>query len=177
MTGEASGGAADGASIGLRRWTRDDGVLLARLLGGPRMTEHLGGPETPEQLRDRLERYVTLDPETAEAFVITVGLDAEPVGFVGYWESDLHGVPVWEAGWSVVPERQGRGLASAAVARVVELATARRRFRQIVAFPGVDNAASNAVCRKAGLRRLGEQDIEYPKGHPMRVNVWALDLW
>lgn len=177
MSGEASGGAAHGGRIGLRRWTRDDGDLLARLLGDPTMTEHLGGPETPEQLRTRLERYVTLDPQTAEAFVVTAGADAEPVGFVGYWESELRGEPVWETGWSVVPEHQGHGLASAAVARIVELAAARQRFRQLVAFPGVDNAASNAVCRKAGFRNLGEADIEYPKGHPMRVNVWALDLW
>lgn len=177
MTREASGRSGARGSIGLRRWTRDDGPLLARLLGDPAMTEHLGGPETPDQLRDRLARYLALDPERAEAFVVTVEPDGEPVGFVGYWESDLRGERVWETGWSIVPEHQGRGLATASVARVVELAAVRRTFRQLVAFPGVDNAASNGVCRKAGFRLLGEDDIEYPKGHPMRVNVWARDLW
>jgi hypothetical protein len=43
--------------IGLRPWAGGDYDLLARLLGGPAMTEHLGGPETPEQLRRRHQRY------------------------------------------------------------------------------------------------------------------------
>jgi RimJ/RimL family protein N-acetyltransferase len=44
------------------------------------------------------------------------------------------------------------------------------------AFPSVENAASNAICRKAGFSLLREHDFEYPKGHPMRCNDWRFDL-
>lgn len=44
------------------------------------------------------------------------------------------------------------------------------------AFPRVDNAASNAVCRSSGFRFVGVQGFEYPKGVPIQVNAWVVDL-
>ncbi len=44
------------------------------------------------------------------------------------------------------------------------------------AYPKVDNAASNAICRKAGFELRGEVDFEYPKGHPIRCHDWRFDL-
>ena len=46
----------------------------------------------------------------------------------------------------------------------------RRRARY--AFPSVDNAPSNAVCRKTGFELLGEVGFEYPKGSWLRRNDW-----
>jgi len=34
---------------------------LERLMGDPNMTEHLGGPETPEKLRERNDRYARIE--------------------------------------------------------------------------------------------------------------------
>lgn len=48
--------------------------------------------------------------------------------------------------------------------------------RTLHAFPGVDNAASNALCRKAGFTLLEAREFEYPKGHWMRCNDWSLGL-
>ena len=39
----------------------DDLLLLERLMGDPRMTEHLGGPESPDKLRERQGRYERLE--------------------------------------------------------------------------------------------------------------------
>jgi hypothetical protein len=39
-----------------------------------------------------------------------------------------------------------------------------------------DNAASNAVCRKAGFEMLEEVDFEYPKGTPIRCYDWRYEL-
>jgi RimJ/RimL family protein N-acetyltransferase len=44
------------------------------------------------------------------------------------------------------------------------------------AFPAVDNAASNALCRSLGFTLLGAFDVEYPPGHALRCNDWALEL-
>jgi len=53
-------------------------------------------------------------------FVITVGSEKASAGTVGYWERDWEGGIAWETGWSVLPEFQGEGIATAATALVVE---------------------------------------------------------
>ena len=166
-------------------WTDDDLPLLVRL-NAPEMTEHLGGPETPEQVELRHKRYVAAarsgvfhDGEKAyAAYGFKVLLDPEdlPVGDVNFWDREWNGEQVYEMGWGVVPEYQGRGIASAAVARAVDLARATNRRAAVHAFPSVENAASNAICRKAGFTLLGEVRFEYPKGHWMQCNDWRLSL-
>jgi RimJ/RimL family protein N-acetyltransferase len=59
---------------------------------------------------------------------------------------------------------------------VIERARAERKHRYLHAFPSVENAPSNAICRKLGFELLGDQEFEYPKGHFMRCNDWRLDL-
>ncbi|HYB27218.1 MAG TPA: hypothetical protein VEF89_11435 [Solirubrobacteraceae bacterium] len=44
------------ATVSLEPWGPGDLPLLERRLGDPRMTEHLGGPESPEKLRERQGR-------------------------------------------------------------------------------------------------------------------------
>ena len=43
--------------IRLRRWEEGDWPLLVRL-NAPEMTDHLGGPESDEALRERHKRYL-----------------------------------------------------------------------------------------------------------------------
>jgi RimJ/RimL family protein N-acetyltransferase len=166
---------AQPTEVALRRWSAGDLPLLERLLGDPAMTEHIGGPETPQKLRRRHKRYLALDG-TGVMFVIAVGPDGDSAGSIGYWEKEWHGEKVWETGWSVLPEFQGQGIASRATALVVAKAAADGRHRSIHAFPSVENGPSNAICRKAGFTLLGEDQFEYPPGTFMRCNDWALDL-
>ena len=102
--------------VALRPWAAGDLALLQRLLGEPEMMRHLGGPESPDAIRARHERYLLADPEKNGLFAVTLGPDAEAVGWVGYWESEWRGETVWECGWSILPEAQGRGIATAAAA-------------------------------------------------------------
>ncbi len=163
-------------SVSLRPWAQGDHALLPRLLGDPGMTRYLGGPETPEFIRAREERYLVADPEKNGLFAIIAGPDAKPVGWVGYWESKWRGEAVWECGWNVVPEAQGRGIATQAAALMVTDVRRRGTHRCLVAFPSVDNAASNVLCRRLGFELLGEEDVEYPKGRMVRSNAWRLAL-
>ncbi len=167
-------------AIRLRAWEPGDLGLLQRLLGDPLMMEHLGGPESPEQIRRRHERYLAIvEADRDRVFAVTLGPDGTAVGWVGYWLTEWNGDTAWETGWSVLPEFQGRGIATRATLAVLELArgeAAARGIRSIHAFPSVDNAPSNAICRKAGFTLLGEVESEYPKGHPMLVNDWAVQF-
>jgi RimJ/RimL family protein N-acetyltransferase len=162
-------------TITLRPWSDGDLWLLERLMGDPVMMAHLGGPETPEKIRERHARYCKMvDSSTEYMFVIVVG--EQSAGSVGYWEKDWRDQSVWETGWSVLPEFQGQGLAAKGTLAVIEDARAQERHRYIHAFPSVDNAPSNAVCRKAGFTLLGDVEFEYPPGTIMRCNDWRIDL-
>ena len=51
------------SEIRIEPWGEGDLPLLEQLMGDPAMTEHLGGPESPEKIAERQERYEHL-PET-----------------------------------------------------------------------------------------------------------------
>jgi RimJ/RimL family protein N-acetyltransferase len=160
--------------ISLRPWAEGDLPLLERTVGDPEMTRFLGGAETPAKIRERHMRYLSMgDADAGRMLVIMAG--AAPAGTHGYWKRQEDGRPVWETGWFVLAEFQGRGIATRATQLMVDMARADAPERPIHAYPSVDNGASNAVCRKAGFRLIGPVDFEYPPGHPMRCNNWVLD--
>ena len=43
-------------TVDIRPWSDRDLELLQRLIGDPVMTEHLGGPEIAQKIRERHER-------------------------------------------------------------------------------------------------------------------------
>jgi len=108
--------------------------------------------------------------------VIVAAGGSEAAGWVGYWPRDWRGEAVWEAGWHVLLEFQGRGLATAATRAMLARAAGERTRRYVHAFPSAANAASNAVCAKVGFTSLGETEFEYPPGHAMRCIHWRFDL-
>ena len=168
---------AEQQRVRLEPWGEGDLPLLRRVMGDPVMTEHLGGPESEAKLRDRQSRYERLtDDGSGRMYKIVLEPTGEAAGSVGSWAKDWRDETVYETGWSVLPEFQGRGIAVAATREVIEAARAERRHRYLHAFPSVDNAPSNAICRKLGFELLGDSEFEYPKGHFMRCNDWRLDL-
>jgi RimJ/RimL family protein N-acetyltransferase len=162
-------------AIRLEAWTQAD-LSLLRATNTPEMTEHLGGPETEDQLLNRHRRYLDLTDPAAGQMRAVVLRDGQRAGVIGYWERLWQDGLTYETGWGVLPAFQGRGIATAAARAVAVLAQAQHRHRYLHAFPSVDHPASNAICRKAGFTLLGETDVEYPPGSIMRCNDWQLDL-
>jgi RimJ/RimL family protein N-acetyltransferase len=154
-------------------WGPDDLPLLRAALADPAMMEHLGGPESADKIVARQARY---EQPGSRQYKIVERDSGAGVGWVGYWEREWRGGEVYEIGWSVLPAYQGRGIAAAATALVLELARAENRLRFVHAYPSVENAASNTVCRKLGFELFGEVEFEYPKGSVMRCNDWRLAL-
>ncbi|MFG3349637.1 GNAT family N-acetyltransferase [Streptomyces sp. NPDC048018] len=168
----------NGMPVRLEPWSDEDFALL-HAVNAPELMDHLGGPESEEQLVARQRRYVALsaDPDRPGAMFRIVLLPEETAaGAIGFWETSWDGEPVYETGWTVLPGCQGRGVATAATRAVLERARAEGRFRHLYAYPSTDNGPSNAVCRKAGFTLLGERDVEYPPGNPIRCNAWRIDL-
>lgn len=110
--------------VELEPWSTGDLSLLAKL-NAPEMKQHVGGPETADQLADRQARFEA--PDSRQFRIIVAG--SQPAGWVGYWERTWRDEPVWEVGWAVVPRFQGRGVATAATTQVLAAARAERLMR------------------------------------------------
>jgi RimJ/RimL family protein N-acetyltransferase len=160
------------ADVHLVAWSDDDAGLLSALNGDEAQMAHVGGAETAAKIAERQARYVT-DPGQ---FAV-VDADGAHTGWVGFWAREWRGATIYEIGWSILPAFQGRGLASTGTRLAVEEARRAGGADAVHAFPGVDNAASNAVCRSVGFT-LVEADLtfEYPPGSEMVVNDWRLAL-
>lgn len=114
------------------------------------MMEHLGAPEDDERLVARHRRYVDAAAGSSSfVFVIRAGGHREVAGQVVFWETTWRDEPIYEMGWSVLPEYQGRGIASAAVALAVAAAAA---------------AAAAAAGSGSGARR--RLDLQRPELRP-----------
>lgn len=159
--------------ITLERWDAADRGLLT-LLNTPEMTAHLGGPETAEQLDARHERYLRTGHDRPGA-MYRIDVDGDPAGGIGFWPVDDGGVAAFEAGWSVVPEHQGRGVATEALRQLIAEVRRDGSRSLLLAFPGVDNAASNALCARAGFEQRGVGSEPW-RGGILTFRRWALDM-
>lgn len=162
----------DAGGLTFLPWSDGDLDLLRRI-NAPEMMQHLGGPESEEKLLARHARYVGLDASSS-ADMWRLELGGVAIGSIGLWEAEWKGVPVWETGWSILPEVQGRGHAGAAAREVVRRARADGRHEWLYAFPGIDNVGSNRVCERAGFDLIAEDEVEFPRGSVMRAFVWRI---
>lgn len=162
------------AQLHLEPWGAGDLALLRRLLGDPRMMAHLGGAERPEKIAKRQASYARAG---SNQYRVIDERSGRAVGHIGFWDSDRNGAAVYETGWAILPEFQGRGLAAGAARAIVDLARRAGAHRYLEAYPSVANRASNRVCEKAGFSLLGPTEIEYPPGSKMTCNVWRVDLF
>lgn len=160
--------------VRLEPWGKGDQPLLTRR---PRDDEAQGGPESTEKLAGRQAKYERLARSGGgRMFKMVDEETGEAVGSVGYWEKTWRNEQIYETGWSVLPEFQGRGIAVEATRQAVVRAASDGKHRYLHAFPSVENAPSNAICRSLGSTLLGEYDFEYPQGNWLRSNDWRLDL-
>jgi RimJ/RimL family protein N-acetyltransferase len=165
------------SKVRIEPWGEGDLPLLEKTLGDPEMTKYLGGPESAEKLAERQRKFERLaDSGTGRMFKVVDEASGEAVGSVGYWERTEGGEEVYETGWFVIPEFQGRGIATSSTALAVARARSERKHRFFYAYPSVENVPSNAICRKLGFTLIEEREFEYPPGSFMRCNVWRLDL-
>jgi RimJ/RimL family protein N-acetyltransferase len=173
-----SGGSVGARGITLRPWQAGDVGILHRS-NTPAMTKHVGGPETDEAVEARQLRYMRMW-ETGEARMFAIvesgkGADDVALGGAGWWPSMWRDQPVYEAGWGVVPEAQGRGVAKAAVSLLIADARSHAERRLLTAFPSIENVPSNSLCASAGFQSHGIESFPF-RGTTLTVNAWALEL-
>jgi RimJ/RimL family protein N-acetyltransferase len=150
--------------------------VYVRMRTDPVMMAELGGPLP----RDGIEAKIATDVRAVRADEYWVSMivpdAARPdvvAGNVVLWSHD-DGDRLSEIGWMVLPEFQGRGLAKRAVRAVLERARDEDRWGVVHAFPGVANAASNALCRSVGFTLVGEREVDFA-GRRIHANHWQID--
>lgn len=153
--------------------TEADAWLTEALETDPRVMAELGGPQPLDYVRDVHSRRVAGIAAGNWWLKIVPEPDGGPVGTIGMWRSEWGGEPISETGWMVLPEHQGRGHASAALAILIERAREHGGWGDIHAFPGATNGPSNALCRKFGFELLETVDVDYAD-RILRCNHWVL---
>ena len=142
----------------------------------PEVMRELGGPRPKEELPGVHEKRIAAKIDGDDWwFKIVPRPGEQAVGTIGIWPSEAGGESVYETGWMILPAHQGRGLASRALALLLERARADGRFDAIHAYPGVTNGASNALCRKFGFELREELEVDF-RDRRLRVNHWVLVL-
>jgi RimJ/RimL family protein N-acetyltransferase len=142
-----------------------------RMRCDPVMMMELGGPQPQKRVARQLERDLeTVRDDTAWIKMIVVDESAQAAGTVTLYSHE----GVSEVGWMVLPEFQGRGLATQAVRELLALTRADGRWGSLHAFPSTTNAASNSICRSCGFSLIGEEDVTFA-GRAFRTNHWVVD--
>src|SRR5437868_10711045 len=119
--------------ITLKPWSEADLAVL-EACNTPEEKKYLGGPESPKRLLKRNSDYAhhTVAGETR---MFCIDFEDKQAGSIGYWEKQWHGETVYETGWAVMPQFQGRGIAGQATAALIALLTPEARHRYLHAFP------------------------------------------
>jgi RimJ/RimL family protein N-acetyltransferase len=150
-----------------------------RMRCDPVMMAELGGPLPRDGVEDKVARDVKEAAEDAVWIKMIVADEQAPEvasGQVVLWSHEQQGGErISETGWMVLPEYQGKGVATWAVRTLLGMARDDGRWGPVHAFPGVTNGPSNGICRSLGFTLLGEQDIPYAGDRVLRVNHWVVD--
>ena len=144
-----------GARLALDPLRVDDAAELAPLLADPALHAFTGGePDTPAQLRARVERQVRgRSPDGRDVWRNWVLRDGgTPVGTV---QATIRPDGIAQVAWVVFTPYQGRGYAREAAVALVDALLA-EGAPAVIAHIHPDHAASAAVARAAGLRPTEE---------------------
>jgi ribosomal-protein-alanine N-acetyltransferase len=138
----------------LRRLTPDDAPFIVELLNDPLFLRFVGD----KGVRDRAgaEQYIRQGPMASYArhgfglfHVATKDGDA-PIGMCGLLKREI--LEDVDIGFAYLPQFGGRGYATEAAAAVMDYGRTTLGLKRIVAITAPDNAASQNVLKKIGLR-------------------------
>jgi RimJ/RimL family protein N-acetyltransferase len=162
------------ARLTLRPWRETDRPAFAALNADLEVAADLGVPLSCAASGAKLERYrATFAQHGFSRLAIE---DAR--GFVGYAgvmpSAPDHPLgPHVEIGWRLARAAWGNGYAAEAARATLEDAFARLGLREVLAYTAADNARSQAVMERLGLRRDRSRDFDLPRGN----SAWHGLVW
>ncbi len=146
----------------LRRLTPEDAPFILELLNDPLFLRFVGdkGIRTVDGARD----YITNGPVASYAqhgfglFHVALKHDGTPIGMCGLLKREV--LEDVDVGFAYLPQFSGHGYATEAARATIEYGRTVLGLKRIVAITAPDNAGSQNVLRKIGLRH--EKTIKLP---------------
>lgn len=164
------------ARLTLRRWRETDREAFAALNADPEVARDLGGPLDRAHSDAKFDRYVATFER--HGFCRWALQDSEQpfLGYAGVMPSlpDHPLGPHAEIGWRLARSAWGRGYATEAAAAALLDAFTRTGLGEVLAYTSHDNARSQAVMQRLGMRRDPARDFSHVYGgRPWHGLVWV----
>jgi RimJ/RimL family protein N-acetyltransferase len=140
------------ARLGFRAWAATDLALALELWGDPAVTRLIGGPFTPEQIRQRLEREIaTFAAHHVQYYPLFLLETGEHVGCCGLrpYQPDQQ---VYELGFHLRQAFWGSGYASEAARAVIAYAFDALGAAALFAGHNPANESSRKLLLRLGFR-------------------------
>ena len=154
----------------LRPPCAEDFDAFAAFCADPLPMQHLGGVQAPSVAWRSLATIAGSWHLLGYSMFSVIEKDSGRwVGRAGPWQP--HGWPGPEVGWSIVPDRWGRGYAPEAARAAIDWAFDVLGWDQVIHTIAPDNRNSQAVARKLGARVL--RHARLPPPHEVDVQVWG----
>lgn len=154
----------------LRPPCAEDFDAFAAFCADPLPMQHLGGVQAPSVAWRSLATMAGSWHLLGYSMFSVIEKDSGRwVGRAGPWQP--HGWPGPEVGWSIVPDRWGRGYAPEAARAAIDWAFDVLGWDQVIHTIAPDNHNSQAVARKLGARVL--RHARLPPPHEVDVEVWG----
>ncbi|HEY8998355.1 MAG TPA: GNAT family N-acetyltransferase [Edaphobacter sp.] len=167
------------ARLQFRPWQDEDRSCFAALCANPEVMRYFAAPLLQQQSNEAINRYVAFFER--DGFCMMPARLRETNEFIGVigiqtMRDIVDGLeqPAVEVGWRLLPEAQGKGLATEGARAFLDHGFHTLHLPQIVAITAVQNAPSRRVMEKLNMIYRPELDFDHPRvpdGHPHRRHV------
>ncbi len=156
------------ARLRLRPLQAADVAPLSELWADPQVTRYMGGPRDPAQVRQTLQEELASGlVEAFDLWPVIEKATGQVVGHCGLLEKEVDGWDEIELVYVLHPSMWGRGYATEIAGALRDEAFGRLGVTRLISLIDPENAASERVARKVGLRL--ECETVRPGGKVMRV--------
>jgi len=159
----------------LRSWRDTDRDAFASLNADPEVTWDLGGPLGRVDSDAKFDRYRTAFRQHGFSRLAIEGPRGTFLGYAGLMPAatDHPLGPHVEVGWRLARAAWGKGYATEAAKAVLHDAFERLRLAEVLAYTAADNARSQAVMTRLGMRRDPSRDFSIIN----RSGTWHGLVW
>ena len=161
--------------LALRAWRENDRSEFAALNADPEVTWDLDGPLSRAESDAKFDRYVATFAQRGFARWAIEDIEGCFVGYAGVMPSspDHARGPHAEIGWRLARSAWGKGYATEAAQAALRDFFARTGLAEVLSYTSADNARSQAVMERLGLRRQPSLDFSGKYGG----KIWHGLVW
>lgn len=154
----------------LRLQQAEDIDALVDLWSDPEVTHHLGGPRERDWLRTEFDQVAREpDAERYDLWPVIEKQSGQLVGNCGLLEKEVAGNPEIELIYIIAASAWGKGYATEIGKAIIQHAFDELGLERLIALIEPENAASEGVARKVGMRF--DDEIERPGGAIRKLYV------